>query len=233
MKFVSKMLCLAGLVVAFGMGMGRANAYTLTYNGLNYGQSVSVSYGTTNLNTFAGQINLSFTGPAGTPAGYATTFNAYCAELENTLQTPMDIALRSTNDLTRNGISPNTGVKAAWLFNNYGSGVNSNLKGAALQIAIWEALYDSSSDLVGGYFKLLTNDAALTSQVNTYLTGLQTSFSASSGTWFQAINPASSQDMIGPAGPGGIVPEPGIVSLLAGSSLSSLCLLRRRYASKK
>lgn len=237
MKFVSKILCLAGMVSAIAMSMGRANAYTLTYNGLNYGQSISISYGSTNLNCFAGQINMSFTGSAGTPTGYATTFNAYCVELENNLQSPMEVALRSTNDLTRNGNSPNSGLKAAWLYNTYGSSINSNTKGAALQIAIWEALYDSSADLAGGYFKLLTNDSGLTTQVNTYLTGLQNNYSATTATWFQAINPASSQDLLGPAGPGsggsGAVPEPGIVSLLAGSSLSGFCLLRRKSSLKK
>ena len=223
MKFVSKVLCLAGAVVALTLGMVRANAYTLTYNGLNYGQSVSISYGTTSTSVFAGQINMSFTG--GTPSGYATTFNAYCVELENYLQSPMEVALRSSDDLTRNSISPNSGKKASWLFNTYAGGVNSNTTGAALQIAIWEALYDSSTDLSGGYFKLLTNDSTLTSQVNTYLNALQTNYSATTATWFQATNPASSQDLIGAASTtpsGSAVPEPGIVSLLAGSSLSEI-----------
>lgn len=205
-----------------------SNAYTLTFNGVNYGQNVNVTYGSTTSTFFAGQINMSFTGGAGTPAGYAQTFNAYCANIQNSLQSPMDVALRSTDDLTRNSISPNSGKKAAWLFNNYGGTIDSNTKGAALQIAIWEALYDSSSNLSDGYFKLNTSDAALTSQVNTYLTGLQNNYSATTATWFQPTNPSNSQDLIGQAS--SIVPEPGLLSLFAGTSMSGLMLLsRRRY----
>lgn len=204
-----------------------ASAYTLTYTGLGMGQNVTIKAGSTQEGAFAGQIGWQFTGSAGTPTGYNNTFYAYCASLEKGLQTPMDVALRSSNDLTRNNNSPNTGPKAAWLFNTYANAVNSNTTAAALQIAIWETLYDTSYNLSGGYFQLVGADSSLTNQVNTYLNALNSNFSATTATWFQPLNPTTAQDMLGPASVSN-VPEPGLMSLIAGSSFSGLCLLHRR-----
>jgi hypothetical protein len=232
MKSLSRFLCLAGLALVTLISVERANAYTLTYNGAGMGQGVSISFGTNNYNGYAGQLNFTFTGGAGTPSGYPSSFTAYCVELENGLVSPMDVLLRSSSELTKNGITPNSGNQVAWLYNTFASSVNTNLKGAALQVAIWEVLYDSSYNLGSGYFKLNTVDAALTSQVNTYITALQSNYSATNATWFQAVNPATSQDMIGP-GSTNAIPEPGMMSLLAGSGFSSLMLFRCRYSRKK
>ena len=223
-SFFGGLLTTLTLLVASALS---ANAYTLSYTGLGMGQGITFKSNNVQHSAFAGQIGWQFTGGAGTPSGYNNTFYAYCVSLENALQSPMDVTLRSTNDLTRNGNSPNTGPKAAWLFNTYANQVSSNTAASALQIAIWETLYDSSNDLAAGYFQLVTNDSALTNQVNSYLTALNTNFTTTTATWFQPTNPANAQDMLG-AGAVSNVPEPGLMSLLAGSSLSGLCMFRRR-----
>ena len=77
------------------------------------------------------------------------------------------------------------GPKAAWLLNTYASAVGTGVQAAALQIAIWESLYDNDHNLNTGNFSLVTSNAAYTGaaeasliygQANTYLNGL---FSAS------------------------------------------------------
>ncbi len=219
-----------GLLAAVGLmfvSSLSAKAYTLSYTGLNLGQNVTIKVNGVQKAGFAGQIGWQFTGSAGTPTGYSNSFYAYCCSLENNLQTPMDVNIRSTNDLTRNNNSPNTGVKAAWLFNTYANQVNSNTTAAALQVAIWESLYDTSYSMSAGYFQLVTSDSALTNQVNTYLNALNSNFTATTATWFQPTNPSNAQDMLGAAAVS-TVPEPGTMSLLACSGLSGLCVLRRR-----
>ncbi len=223
-SFFSGLLTTLTLLVASTLN---ANAYTLSYTGLGMGQNVTINNNGVQEACFAGQIGWQFVGGAGTPTGYSSTFNAYCVSLANNLQTPMDVALRSSNDLTRNGNSPNTGPKAAWLFNTYANQVNSNVTAAALQIAIWETLYDSSASLNAGYFQLVTSDSTLTNQVNTYLGALNSGFTSTTATWFQPTNPSNAQDMLG-AGAVSNVPEPGLMSLFAGSSLSGLYIFRRK-----
>lgn len=203
-----------------------AFAYTLAYTGLGFGQNVNIKVNGVQESGFAGQIGWQFTGSAGTPAGYNASFYAYCVNLMSNVQTPMEVALRSSADLTRNGNNPNTGPKAAWLFNAYASQASNNVAAAALQIAIWETLYDSTASLNSGYFQLVSSDTALNNQVNAYLTAVNNAtLNVATATWFQPTNPVSAQDMLGA---GISVPEPGVFGLLASSGLSGFCLLRRR-----
>ena len=61
------------------------------------------------------------------------------------------------------------GTRAAWLFNTYAPVIHVGGTGtdaAALQVAIWEALYDTTPDLSKGAFTLLnqTTNAQVTSK---------------------------------------------------------------------
>ena len=122
----------------------------------------------------------------------------------------------------------------AWLFNTYASQVNSNTNAAALQIAIWETLYDSNQSLNSGYFTLVSSsDSSLSTQVNSYLGALNTNYAPGSvATWYQPTNPSNAQDMLGAGNPTpssvSNVPEPGLMSLFAGSSLSGLYIFTRK-----
>ena len=106
--------------------------------------ALSVSLSGTVYSVSAGQ----FTGTwlSGTPSGYSSTFYSYCVDLLNAVVNPQDVTIRSTNLLTVSGV-PNAGGKAAWLFNNYAATVYATgaaADKAALQLAIWEAIYDTS-----------------------------------------------------------------------------------------
>lgn len=116
-------------------------------------------------------MNWQFNGPGdvppgpGTPYGYDSTFYAYCAELTEAVQANQTIEILSTDLLiptspvgSGNAFS---GKKAAWLFNTYAPGINgavndldSRQNAAALQVAIWEAIYDTSNNLSDGFFRL-------------------------------------------------------------------------------
>ncbi len=194
-----------------------------------YGQSLTNYWGTNTFSGYTGAQSLTFTaGGGGTPAGYPTTFIGYCVGLEDVFVNPQNVTLRSTNELTKNGISPNSGVKVAWLYNTFGSSISSNVQGAALQAAIWEALYDSSVNLSSGFYHIDTSQTAVLNQANSYLNAMQLNFTSNTGaTWFDAPV-GQGQDIVGPLA----VPEPGLMGLVASASMSGLYLLRRRRVRK-
>jgi hypothetical protein len=200
-------------------------ALTSTTSG-QFGQSVT-NYFNSGASTYSGYTGaqlLTFTaGGGGTPTGYPTTFVGYCVDLENAFVNPQDVLLKSTSNLTKNGISPNSGNKVAWLYNKFASTVTTNVQGAALQVAIWEALYDSTADLSTGFYRIDGSQTAVLTQANAYLSAMNSQYTpGSTATWFDAT--PVGQDVIGPAA----IPEPGLMSLLAGTGMSGLILLRRR-----
>lgn len=192
-----------------------------------HGQTVSSFFGSSSYNGYSGQVNLTFSGGAGTPTGYPTTFVGYCVDLEHGFNNGQDVLVKSMSQLTRNGISPNSGARGAWLYNKFSNTITSNVQGAALQVAIWEAIYDTDNNLSSGYYRIDGSQTSVLNQANSYLSALQSGFTPySEATWFDAHG--LGQDIIGP----GAVPEPGLVSLFAGTSLSGLVLLRRKRAIK-
>ena len=230
---LKKILSFCVLAGALTVASVAANAYSLQYTSSSYGLGVTSYYGVSGtVNGFTGASDYTFVGGAGTPPGIPTTFQGYCVQIENYYVNPQDVLIKNANLLTRNGISPNSGEKATWLFNKYKTTVDTNTEGAALQVAIWEALYDTSYNLSSGYYRTDAGAATVIAQANIYLTDLAANFSsgtAGSATWFDApdTTPGQFQDIIGPGGPA-VVPEPGTLSLLASGSLSAVYALRRR-----
>ena len=199
-------------------GSGRSSAVGIT-----------VLNGSTTLfsgNVMAGELNWSWLG--GTPEGFTTDFYSYCVDATQYLRDPQYVSVRTT-DLFSSG-SANAGAKVSWLFNTYASGVHAsgtNVQGAALQLAIWEALYDSSQDLSAGSFRSNATGAILT-QAQTYLTALYSSnYLGSSATWLDVDgnnpNPVfRGQDQITHG-----VPEPSTLLLMG---VACLAMARRRRA---
>jgi hypothetical protein len=198
----------------------------MTSPSLGHYSVVSVS-GPVSGNVYAGEINWEWLGAA--PAGFTDTFYTYCVDILHYVADPQTVVLRSTDDLNPTNVataSPDAGAKAAWLVNTYAADIRSrgseaNVQAAALQVAIWEAVYDSVNSLSSGMFSVVGPQPVL-NQASVYLTDLYAGpggYYTSQATWFDTAN---GQDQIGIA-----VPEPASLSLL-GFGILALGSRRRR-----
>jgi hypothetical protein len=182
------MLRLCKLVVGFVMAAGvmltpaAVQAETMRFDGVGYASTVYVgglNGGNYHGYVTAGELNWSWvTAP---PAGFAQSFYSYCVDLASFVQGQQVVtATPSSSSLFTNGVT-NGGAKAAWLFNEYAAGIHAmtniataKINAAALQVAIWEALYDTSANLGGGQFTASANGLVIT-QAQSYLTSLYSS----------------------------------------------------------
>ena len=172
-----------GLLFAASVLMAPAVAHAeiIQFNGLGYASVVTVG-GSIAANyhggAWAGEMNWSWVGTA--PAGFAQSFYAYCVDLSSYEQPQQTVTPVSTAGFT-NGV-PNGGGKAAWLFNEYASGIHAMtdattaaVNAAALQIAIWEAMYDTTANLADGGFTATATNTAVTTKAAGYLSALYSS----------------------------------------------------------
>jgi hypothetical protein len=190
------------------------------------------------------------------PTIAGNTFEAYCVDLlapifEQGLPLPPDVygaeaALMA--DWTEPGglIDQQAGRRAAWLYTEYANEfadddpADAEFERAALQMAIWNELYDGDQSVAtgAGKFYVNANNAAVMGYANDYLlalTGainsgvvsttdavwLKLSFTKADGTVLDA------QDFIGPLDSPQPVPEPS-AALLLGMGVLSLAAFRSR-----
>jgi len=185
--FNLRRVCLAAAVFVSLAGLpATARAEIIDYTGLGRSAVVSVA-GVWSGSVYAGELNWAWVGSA--PAGFAQTFYSYCVDLRNVLTDPQTVSVRSTSQMTTSlGIATDGGAKAAWLFDSYAATIRSSgtgIQAAALQVAIWEALYDTSQSLVAGNFRLNTT-GAIRDQANAYLSSLYVGtgqYQTSVATW--------------------------------------------------
>jgi hypothetical protein len=177
-----------------------AKANQITFVDVTRGSQVSIS-GTRTGTFMAGELAWSWVGTA--PDGFAQQFYSYCVDVNQNLASPQEVTPRSATGFT-NGVTDG-GAKAAWLFTQYAGGIHSisdagtaNTMAAALQVAIWEAMYDTSNSLSSGNFVLNTTGAIRT-QAQTYLNSLYTSgggYNTGIAAILEVVAPNSGQDQI-------------------------------------
>lgn len=187
-------------------GMGQHDIVTI--NGL-----VSGSF-------YAGEIDWNWSNPV--PAGFDSSITTYCVDLLHELSYTQTVGISNTDDPAMTTLAVDGGGKAAWLVDTYAAVVSTGVQAAALQVAIWESLYDNDHNLNTGNFSLVTSNAAYTgaaeamliyNQANYYLNQLFSSsapnqqYYTATATWFDAIGPSGGQNQIG-------TPEPATLALL-------------------
>jgi hypothetical protein len=188
-----------------------ATADTINYLGPHPGSAVTVA-GIRSGTFLAGELHWEWDSSG-------IDLYTYCVDIMNNMQYEQEVSVGTTDSISGAYIAPDGGGKAAWLFNSYAAVVHGNsVHSAALQVAIWEALYDSSWDLAGGNFILKTTGAI---QMAAYdylkaLYGNQGSYFTSTTTW---LNTNRGQDQITRRS----VPEPSVVLLFACGLLLLVC----------
>lgn len=154
-----------------------ASAETMTLSGLNLSQRVTVG-GTNTSNIhgsiYAGELRWEWVGVP--PQDFGKVFYSYCVDLANNVRSPQSVTIEDSNGFT-NGVAFG-GEKAAWLFSEYAAGIHDSrdaVGSAALQLAIWEAMYDTTNDLTTGGFNAVGTNATITNRAGQYLTSLYSS----------------------------------------------------------
>lgn len=237
-----RMVVLAALLVAVSPRFAEAETVTVhDFRGAEFfytfgGDSAPVAFGSILVDVDGG-----------------TLFDAFCVDLFGTLLLDEDVSYDASVgsmidwDL---GPAPN-GHLAAWLYNENNSFDDSGPDGldvvgrTALQVAIWEALYDTGFDVSSGEFVMHSATGPflvdVTSEVittaNGYLAELSmanaTAVANSDAPWLRLQEPGCNgdpacdvQDFIGPSTRTTPVPEPS-AALLLGLGWAGLAAIRR------
>jgi hypothetical protein len=195
------------VVVALAATPGLARAESIDFLGLGKNAIVVVN-GPISGAVYAGELNWAW---LGTPPGeFGQTFYSYCVDILQALVDPQEVTIRAASDLIQ---APDGGAKAAWLLNAFAPGIHATgtgIQAAALQVAIWEALYDSSASLTSGVFSLASStSSAIVTQAQVYLSALYSApggYHTSNAIW---IDTDRGQDQITLR-----VPEPATIVLL-------------------
>ena len=176
-RTASRLFVVAGLLLLFRPSP--ASASQISWTGTGKGAWATFSLAGNPLgdpfSDFVGELTWDWLGaPA---AGFSTaSIYTYCVDATSYLTSPQDVTARSTDLLTTGSGGAGAGARVAWLIGNYAATVHatgSNDDAAALQIAVWEALYDSTEGLSAGVFQLVTT-GAIHDKAQAYLDALYT-----------------------------------------------------------
>ena len=217
-----KKTILAGIAIA-GFALPQdARADSISFQGM--GKSAVVTVAGARSGVFnAGELNWVWAG--GAPAGFQEAFYTYCANLLSDLIDPQQVTVTSTSQMP-------SGAKLAWLVNSFAPLIRASgtgIQAAALQVALWEVIYDSTFDLTSGNFSLITaagvyggqqTALAIFGQASQYLNALSTAPYATSTAFWLFSNQGQSQILS--------VPEPAVLLLLGLGALAAGAFFRAR-----
>jgi hypothetical protein len=176
-RTMSRLFVIAALL--FLLRPPSASASQISWTGTGKGASATFSLAGNPLGDpftdFVGELTWDWLGaPA---AGFsAASIYTYCVDATSYLTGTQDVTARSTDLLSTASGGPGAGARVGWLIGSYAETVHatgSNDDAAALQIAVWEALYDSTESLSAGAFQLVTT-GAIHDKAQAYLDALYT-----------------------------------------------------------
>ena len=230
------LMALAGAVTMATLAASPAQAGPMYFQHYGLGVSDLEFQAPFYLRTFAGQLMVDQTGTA---TNTADDFAVFCVDITNPKSVIQDVVIRPLSELPDNGnpyrVQPDAGERVAWLLNQYGTdqwlATDGNFRAAALQIAIWEVLYDrlGGYDVTGGEFRWLraTVNTPINTPIYAYTTGYLTALgnNRSEALWYDV----NLQEMKGQDFARGMpVPEPGSTMMLLASGLAALGWFARR-----
>ena len=219
-------LVVALLVCALSLvGAGVATAGQITSEFLSAGsQSVTATWSTGSYTGSAGAFHIVVTDPTGLES-LPTQFDTFCVDLANSMVTPATAILDTISNWDHAATTTAGKMAAAWLLNNFFANGSGAYGPAAYQIAIWEALYETS-----GVFNVTTGNATFVTlsagpDANTLL-GLAAGNTVDAG-WLRTnvdLN-NNGQDFGAPLS----VPDGGATLMLLGGALMGLGAMRRKF----
>lgn len=198
-------LTLVIAVFVFSILPLKADAATVTLTSLELGTNIYYKYQGKDTGSWAGQFHISI--------DKAGPYLAFCVDLDDW------IIKGKEYDATINPITDLKYLGAAWLVNNFGSDITSDIEGAALQAAIWEAIYGDNFTFTP------TNGSLLATYYNNYLQALDSAVLTGLGD-YSLLDLEGSQMLVSR------VPEPSTL-LLLGAGLIGLGIFGRKRFKKR